>query len=149
MGLFDWLFKHKNKSDYTIEWKDRYSVGIIEIDAQHKKLFQLYNNLIEAMHQGVGIKELGKALDELLEYSVWHFMTEENYMEKYKYPELENHKKIHNEFREKFYKIHKDFHEGKPVITQEVVEYLRDWIKNHVLYTDQKYAPFLKEAGAK
>ncbi len=97
-------------------------MGIIEIDAQHRRLFQIYNNLIEAMYQGVGVKELGNALNDLLEYSVVHFMTEENYMEKYRYPELENHRAIHKEFRDRFYKLHKDFHEGKPVITAEVVE---------------------------
>jgi hemerythrin len=148
MGLFDWLFKRK-KNEFQIEWDDQYSVGIVEIDAQHRRLFQIYNNLVEAMYQGVGVKELGNALNELLEYAVVHFMTEEAYMEKYSYPGIGPHKSVHKEFRERFYKLHKEFHEGKPVITAEVVEYLRDWLKGHVLNMDQKYAPHLKRAGAK
>ncbi len=148
MGLFDWIFG-KKKKDYLIEWEDRYSVGIIEIDAQHRRLFEIYNNLIEAMYQGVGVKELGNALNELLEYAVVHFMTEEGYMQKYGYPGYDAHKNVHKEFRERFYGLHKEFHEGKPVLTAEVTEYLRDWLKNHVLNMDQKYAPHLKKAGAR
>lgn len=148
MGLFDWIFR-KNKKDYLIEWEDRYSVDIIEIDAQHRRLFQIYNNLIEAMYQGVGVKELGNALNELLEYAVVHFMTEEGYLQKYGYPGYDAHKAVHSEFRQRLYTLHKKFHEGKPVLTAEVTEYVRDWIKVHVLNMDQKYGPFLKKAGAK
>ncbi len=147
MGLFDWIFKRK-KSELFIEWNDKYKVDIIEIDAQHKRLFGIYNNLVDAMYQGVGVKELGNALNELLEYSVVHFMTEEGYMEKYKYTGLEEHRSAHRAFRERFYHLHKEFTEGKPVLTADVVEYLRDWLKQHVLNMDQKYAPFLKRSGA-
>lgn len=147
MGLFDWIFKRK-KSEFYIEWDDKYKVNIIEIDAQHKRLFAIYNNLVDAMYQGVGVKELRNALNDLLEYAVVHFMTEEGYMEKYRYPELESHKAAHKDFRNKFYTLHKEFSEGKPVLTAEVVEYLRDWLKQHVLNVDQKYAPYLKRAGA-
>lgn len=147
MGLFDWIFKRK-KSELFIEWDDKYKVNIIEIDAQHKRLFAIYNNLIDAMYQGVGVKELGTALNELLDYTIVHFMTEEGYMEKYRYPELESHRAAHKAFRERVYNLHKDFSEGKPVLTAEVVEYLRDWLKQHVLNVDQRYAPYLKRAGA-
>lgn len=148
MGLFDWLLK-REKPDMFIEWDDKYSVKIIEIDAQHRRLFEIYNNLVNAMYQGVGMKELGNALTELLDYSVMHFMTEEGYMEKYGYPELDVHKNAHKEFRERFYKVHKEFHEGKPVLTAEVVDYLRDWIKGHVLNVDQRYSKYLLDAGAR
>lgn len=148
MGLFDWLLK-REKPDMFIEWDDKYSVKIIEIDAQHRRLFEIYNNLVNAMYQGVGMKELGNALTELLDYSVMHFMTEEGYMEKYGYPELDVHKNAHKEFRERFYKLHKEFHEGKPVLTAEVVDYLRDWIKGHVLNVDQRYSKYLLDAGAR
>ncbi|MCX7793593.1 MAG: bacteriohemerythrin [Thermodesulfovibrionales bacterium] len=147
MGLFDWILKRK-KTDLFIEWDNKYKVDIIEIDAQHQRLFILYNNLVEAMYRGVGMKELGNVLNELLEYTVIHFMTEEAYMEKFKYPELESHRSAHKGFREKVYNLHKDFTEGKPVLTAEVVEYVRDWLKQHVLNVDQRFAPYLKRAGA-
>lgn len=148
MGLFDWLLKRK-RSDMFIEWNDKYSVKIIEIDAQHKRLFEIFNNLVDAMYKGVGIRELGNALDELLEYSVLHFMTEEGYMEKYRYPELEQHRQAHREFRDRFYRMHKEFHEGKPVLTADVIDYLRDWIKGHVLNVDQRYSAHLIREGAR
>lgn len=147
MGLFDWIFKRK-QSELIIEWNDKYKVNIIEIDAQHEKLFAIYNNLVDAMYKGVGVKELGNALNELLDYTVVHFMTEEGYLEKYRYPELESHRSAHKDFRNRVYILHKEFSEGKPVLTAEVVEYLRDWLKQHVLNVDQQYAPHLKMAGA-
>lgn len=148
MGLFDWILKRK-KEDMTIEWSEKYSVGIIELDAQHRKLFLLYNDLIYAMYKGVGYQELESALNELLDYTINHFMTEENYLKKYGYPELEPHMIAHRDFRNLIYNLNKDFHEKKPVLTMEVIDYVKKWLNEHVLGVDQRYKKFLIEKGAR
>ncbi len=144
MGVFDWIFKRK-KEKLHLGWKDVYSVGIIEIDVQHKNLFKLYNDLVDAIYRGEGIKSLQKSLNSLVEYVFMHFNIEEGYMQKYSYPGYEAHKAEHKKLREKVYYIHKDFTEGKPVLTMDVIIFLRDWISDHILGVDMKYKTHMKE----
>ncbi len=148
MGLFDWILR-RNRSDVTIPWSDKYSVGIVEIDAQHRRLFELYNQLVEAMYRGESMNVLQKALDSLIEYVVIHFTTEEQYMQKYGYPEFEEHKRAHTYLRNKTLQIHREFSEGKPVLTAEVIDFLRNWLKEHVMNMDKKYSKHLKKMGAR
>jgi hemerythrin len=142
MGLFDWIFK-KKRDDLSLKWQKSYSVGIIDIDAQHKKLFSFYDDLVDAIYKGETNENLGKCLDGLLNYVVVHFDTEEAYMSKLGYPEYEKHKAEHKALREKTYYLHKDYSEGKPVLTLELLDFFRKWISQHVLTTDKKYQPFL------
>lgn len=144
MGVFDWIFKRK-KEELHLGWKKVYSVGILEIDVQHKNLFKLYNDLVDAIYRGEGIKSLQEGLNSLVEYVFMHFNTEEGYMQKYSYPGYEAHKAEHKKLREKVYYIHKDFTEGKPVLTMDVVNFIRDWISDHILVVDMKYKTHLKE----
>ncbi|MDI6800710.1 MAG: bacteriohemerythrin [Thermodesulfovibrionales bacterium] len=145
MGIFDFL-KGKKK-DKILQWHDKYKVNIIEIDAQHKKLFALYNELLNAMYKGEGYDVLEKCLDELIRYIGTHFLTEENYMLKFNYPAYEEHKKLHFELIKTTLNLHKEFRERKTVLTEEVVDFLNDWLTNHVLQVDQQYASFFKKRG--
>jgi len=148
MGLFDWIYK-RHRADITIPWSEKYSVGIVELDAQHRRLFELYNQLIEAMYRGESLKVLQDALNSLIEYVVVHFTTEEQYMQKYAYPEFDKHKKAHIFLRDKTLQIHRNFSEGKPVLTAEVITFLRNWLKDHVMNMDKKYSKHLKKMGAR
>lgn len=142
MGLFDWIFR-KKKDDLSLIWSDKYRIGVLEIDVQHENLFKLYNELVNALYKGEGLKVLQKCLDDLFDYVIVHFTTEEAYMEKYQYPGIVEHKAAHKVLREKTYYIHKDFTDGKPVLTMEVLLFVKDWIHNHVLGVDMQYKPYL------
>ena len=142
MGLFDWIFK-KKKVDLKLDWREKYETGIIEIDAQHKNLFGLYNGFVDLIYSGGSLEKLQKGLDGLLEYVVLHFNTEEAYMMKYSFDGFEEHKSEHKALREKTYYLHKDFANGKPVLTMDVLLFLKSWISNHVLVCDMKYKDFL------
>ncbi|HMK61156.1 MAG TPA: bacteriohemerythrin [Dissulfurispiraceae bacterium] len=141
MGFFDWIFRRR-KDDMHLGWNGSYSLGILEIDIQHKNLFTLYNELVQTIYAGGDKEKLRRNLDSLLNYVVMHFATEEGYMEKYSYPGYEAHASEHRKLREKTYTIHKDFTDGKPVLTMEVVLFLKNWISDHVLSTDRQYKNF-------
>jgi hemerythrin-like metal-binding protein len=141
-SLYDWIFK-KKKDDLRLEWDSKYSVGIIEIDAQHKKLFAVYNDFVDVIYREGGTEDLQKSLDALLEYVILHFSAEEGYMQKYAYEGFEAHKAEHKALREKTYYLHKDFSAGKPVLTMDVLLFLKNWISEHVLGVDMKYRDFL------
>ena len=84
-----------------IDWDDSFSVKVKEIDAQHKRLVDMLNELYDAMRQGKGKEVLGKIIGGLIEYTDVHFKTEEKYFDKFGYPETEAHKKEHSDFVQK------------------------------------------------
>jgi len=132
-----------------IKWNDSYSVNVAEIDSQHKNLVSMINNLNEAMLQAQGKLALAKILNSLVEYTLIHFGTEEKYFAQYKYPYSSSHKKEHLAFVEKVSVFKKDFDAGKIGLSIEVMQFLSNWLKDHIKGTDQKYASFFNEKGLK
>lgn len=128
-------------------WSDRYSVNINEIDNQHKKLVDLLNSLHDSMKAGRGNEVLGKTLTELIQYVGTHFATEEKLFRTYGYPEYSAHKAEHDKLTQKAIELQKNFQQGAPVLTVEVLGFLKDWLQNHILGTDKKYSQFLNSKG--
>lgn len=128
-------------------WNNSYSVGIQEIDNQHKILIGLINDLHDGMKQGKGKEVLGGILKELVRYTVFHFGFEENLLEKNVYPELSTHKKAHVGLIDQVNKLNIDFESGNKVLTMEVMAFLKDWLGNHIMGTDKKYTAHLNSKG--
>ncbi len=125
-------------------WRSGLETNIKEIDTQHKELVRLINILHKAMKQQRGAKEAGGILNDLAKYTVFHFGFEEDLFQKYGYPENENHKKIHKELIEKVKAFQKAFETGKATVTMDLMDFLVDWLKTHIMKTDMAYVPFLK-----
>ena len=125
-------------------WSDTYSVGAPGIDAQHKKLFDLINSLHEAMSQGKGKEALGKILDGLMDYTRVHFSDEEKMLEKVNYPDLAIQRTQHAAFVKKISDLQTDYKNGKVTMTLPMMEFLKDWLLNHILKVDKKYESYLK-----
>ena len=123
-----------------IEWKDEFSVGVEEIDKQHKGLVELINDLNSAMRKGQGHQIVGKIIEQLVSYTKYHFSTEEKYFKMFNYEFTEEHIKEHQEFVDKINKFKQEYAEGKLTLTLEVLEFLNGWIKHHILINDKKYS---------
>ena len=132
-----------------IKWNDSFSVNIVEIDQQHQKLVSLINDLNQAMLQGMGKAALTNILNELVSYTVNHFGTEEKYFAQFKYPDSDSHKKEHLAFVEKVAAFKKDFDSGRLGLSIEVMQFLSDWLQNHIKGTDKKYGPYFNAKGLK
>ena len=130
-----------------ITWSERYAVHIAEIDQQHRKLISLLNQLDDAMTEGKGTSVLGAVLAELVEYTLYHFSTEERLFERHSYPGAADHKKEHGDFTARVRKLKQDFDGGNWMLTIDVLKVLTTWLNNHILGTDKKYEPFLKGKG--
>ncbi|MBN2279041.1 MAG: hemerythrin family protein [Candidatus Marinimicrobia bacterium] len=128
-------------------WRDEYSVNILEIDNQHKKLFAYINEIHDAMKTNRAKEELGTIISKLAAYTVDHFKTEEKYFERYHYPDTANHKYEHQVFVDKVHGFQEDFKKGKLLLSLEIINFLRDWLINHIKGTDKKYSAFLNEKG--
>ena len=126
-------------------WRPALQTNIEEIDTQHKELVRLINLLHKAMKQQKGTKEAGGVLNDLAKYTVFHFGFEEDLFKKYGYPENENHKKIHRELIATVKSFQTDFENGKATVSMDLMDFLTDWLRSHIMKTDMAYAPFLKE----
>lgn len=130
-----------------IEWSDDLSVGIHEIDDQHKKLIGLINGLHDAMKAGQAKQALEKTLNDLADYAVYHFRTEETYMKKFGYPEFASHKLLHSAFVKKVTDFQADFRAGKLGLSMDLMHFLRDWLTTHIKGTDRQYTALFKKNG--
>jgi len=130
-----------------ITWSDTLSVKIRQFDDQHKKLVEMVNQLFDAMKTGKGSQVLGEILKGLISYTQSHFAAEERLMKQYGYPEFEAHKKEHNTLVMQVADLQKQFQEGKPVLTQQVMTFLRDWLSKHIQGDDRKYGVYLNGKG--
>ena len=132
-----------------IEWKDKYSVGISIIDEEHKKLIDILNKAIFAKEHKDKIEETKEVLGEMLEYSHKHFSTEEAYMIKFNFPEYQFHKNEHHDFTNKTIASYNKLVRGDYQIANELLEYLTQWLVNHIQVTDRQYIDCFKKNGLK
>ena len=130
-----------------MEWTDDLSVSVKEIDEQHKKLIGLINSLHAAMLAKQGKQVLEKTIEELAAYTVYHFKTEENYMQKFAYPQYYFHKKEHDAFVKKVGDFQADFSSGKLGLSVEIMNFQKDWVTNHIKGTDKGYSATFHKNG--
>lgn len=130
-----------------ILWNDSYSVGVTLIDTQHKKLIKIINELNDAMGSGKGKEILSKVLFELINYVNTHFKTEEEYMVKYSYDEYEQHRYEHEKLTDEVKRFYQDFNAGKVVLSIQIMNFLRNWLMDHILIKDKHLGKFLNEKG--
>ncbi len=131
----------------AMTWKDSYSVGVAEIDRQHKKLIDMINTLHQAMSQGKGKQVVNAVLADLANYCATHFRQEEKFMADAGYPELDAHREKHQKMTQKVLALQADVKAGKATITMEVMRFLEQWLDKHILGTDKKYGPYLNAKG--
>ncbi|MEG3439849.1 bacteriohemerythrin [Pannus brasiliensis CCIBt3594] len=133
----------------VIQWNNNLSVGIVEIDEQHKKLVKMINELYDAMKQGKGKDVTGKIINGLIGYTESHFRMEERYFDELGYPDAAAHKLEHIAFKQKVTEFKEKFDKGKITLSIEVMLFLSNWLQNHIEGVDKKYAAFFKEKGVK
>lgn len=113
------------------------------IDNQHKKLFEITNNLILQSNAKVYSEIINKTLSELLQYTKYHFHAEEELLEKRNYPKLDEHRKAHNEFIYKITFFCKDVVDEKSSVVEELLDFLVAWLLQHLTIDDQDYKNYM------
>ena len=133
----------------VIEWSDKLSVGIQEIDEQHKVLVTLLNDLNAAIMDHHGRQESQRILSELIEYTRIHFAVEESLMRMLDYPNYELHKKHHEMLIAEIYKLHEKLMHDHKSISFELLYFLKKWLTKHIMEEDMEYGPFMLSKGVK
>ncbi len=131
-----------------VEWSDELSVGIEEIDAQHKVLVDLVNEMHEAIAQRHGSDVVKDILDKLVDYTRTHFVVEESLMRILNYPDYEPHKEQHEELMQHVHDLQDKVASGKTAIGFELLHFLKVWLTKHIMETDRQYSAFFLAAGA-
>jgi len=127
-------------------WNPDYSVNVAPLDDQHKMLFRLIDDLGESIRQGKS-ESLGTTVIELDNYTLYHFITEERLLESYGYPGLERHRKEHEKFAASVKEFKNKLAQDNSTLSMDILNYLQNWLKNHILVTDKKYSSYLNEKG--
>jgi len=129
------------------QWNDSYSVKVAALDSQHRKLFDLINELHQAMKARRGRDVAGAVLCRLIDYTVYHFSAEEKLMEQHRFPELATHRAEHKALTDKVLAFKKDFDANTGLLTVELMNFLQQWLVNHIQRVDQRYSAFLNAQG--
>ncbi len=132
-----------------VEWSGNLSMGVDEIDSQHKSLFKILNDLIEAMEDKKGADEIETVVEFLDSYVIMHFGTEEAYMKKFDYPGYEQHLEQHKVFISSLEGLKMMYEENG--VTSALLILLQsklcNWILNHISQVDKELGVFLIEKG--
>ncbi len=128
-----------------ITWSDALSVNDPEIDNQHQQLIGMINDLHEAMREGKTQSIMGNLFNRLIEYTAKHFSYEEKRMKDCGYPNLVEHKARHADLVKQVIALQGKFNSGSQHINMKVMNFLKEWITNHIQKGDKKYAPYLQD----
>ncbi|BAH77147.1 bacteriohemerythrin [Solidesulfovibrio magneticus] len=128
-------------------WTSQLATGVKFVDEQHRKLVDMINNLYKAMQTGQGKAVVEKLLDDLANYTVYHFDAEEKIFHKLHYSETAGHIKIHEELKSKVMSFINEYKSGSKNISMDLMNFLKNWLENHICKTDKRYVKTFLGAG--
>ncbi|NTV89461.1 MAG: hemerythrin family protein [Clostridiales bacterium] len=132
-------------------WKEEYCFGLSEIDSQHQKLFEIgsrFSYTASLEDDFDHYDEIIQILEELTDYTEYHFQYEESLLQQANYPEYDKQTFEHTFFVKRLKKIsNKDLEASQKEAMTEIISFLSDWITGHILDSDTKYIECLKAAG--
>ena len=132
-----------------IKWKDEYSVGVKEIDDQHKYFIKLLNDLFCAVSGNKSQPELKDLFERLAEYAEKHFATEEKYFDEFGFEGAAEHKLKHQEMRDEIARIKNQSAKSGIHFYGSIVYFLQEWLDEHLVKMDQEYKKCFASHGLK
>lgn len=131
----------------TINWSDEFSVGVEEMDTQHKKLLAMINRLIEEQHTLTDPKTIAELLTGMVDYAEEHFRAEEYLMAEYDYDRKALQEAQHKAFVDKTVSFLSASDIGPNILSNALLDYLGSWLVGHILTEDMQYKEFFKKKG--
>lgn len=138
---------NNSTSSNKLLWKDEYSVNVKEIDDQHKQLFDVINNLIQVINTTPKEETIKEIIGEIAKYKAAHFATEEKYFHQFNFAGTTEHEAAHKMFNQKVGEIQSS-HTGDIIaLAFALIDFLEDWLLEHLVNMDQKYKQCFKDNG--
>lgn len=131
-----------------MNWSDQLSVSVEALDADHKQLVEIINELYDGMLNNPKGELLDGIFERLVEYTKVHFAREEKFFELTHYPDTERHRQKHEEMTAWVSETQRKYKSGElSAPSMEVAMYLKQWLLNHIVGTDNKYKAHLNNNG--
>jgi hemerythrin len=128
-----------------MRWSEKMSVGVPELDADHKELIKVINQLGADAEDEARRNAVRQSLFALLRYAEYHFAREEKVMAACRYPGVREHKLEHRDFVDRINRLHRRFddnpEEAATVVNEALLNFLQDWLNHHILIEDMAYRP--------
>jgi hemerythrin-like metal-binding protein len=138
---------HVSNKD-LVEMDQSLLVDFKPIDDDHRRLFEIINRLNEAIVRGSDKSSMVELLEQLIEYTGWHFRHEDRLMQISDYPQYSQHREAHNSLVGQVLKIQHDVTQNGADISSELMLFLLDWLNNHIHNEDKQLADFLNNLDA-
>jgi hemerythrin len=132
-----------------LKWSSKYSVGVSSMDSQHTTLFGLLNDLHSAMMSGQAQKITGELLQKLASYTRDHFAAEEALMAAAGYGALAQHRIKHRDLMKQVDEFSARYARGESNLNLQLLNFLRDWLSNHIQQEDKLYGPSLNQRNGR
>lgn len=129
-----------------IAWSRVLSVGVDEIDEDHRKLVNIFNILNHSVMAKESPEYLAAVLEELINCTIWHFSHEERLMLKHRYAEAEDHKAEHRDLINSAQALQRDILQGNEAVGDAQIEFLERWLTEHILTADMRLGSYLSQA---
>jgi len=135
-----------------LEWQPIYSVNVKEIDEQHKKIFAILNQIFtlkKNLAQSIPTREeVSKVLNELKDYSIYHFGTEEKYFKEFNFPDQTTHIAQHEQYKKSLSELEKKWETSAiSEVVGELADFLQGWWLGHIQNSDVQYTDFFNQKG--
>lgn len=129
------------------KWQTSYNVNIKVIDQQHRELVNILNRLFVAISKREADKTISGILDAMVAYTRTHFELEERLLQQANYSDYAAHKEEHVKLLAQLDELCRKHMVEEKVIYFEMVSFLKNWLKEHILGVDMKYSQALQRAG--
>ena len=132
------------KANLKVEWDPKYSVDVEERDEHQKKMFDLFNELIELRQKKKDAKAVTNVISDINDYGKAFFAKEERLLKRKGYPDFDSHSKAHRQFIKSAIGMRREVVEDVNNLTVETIVELRDWLVEHIETNDALYVPFVR-----
>jgi hemerythrin len=126
------------------QWADDMVIDHGPIDADHRHLVDMVDQLHTATSEGRGVEIVGQILEELIRYTSDHLRREEAQMEAVHFPNLEGHRKGHAHFVDSLRKLQQRYEAGHITVAAQLSSVLRDWLSLHIRRSDKELLEFIQ-----
>jgi len=127
-----------------LTWSDKYSVGVDEIDRQHKHMMHLINSINEGVQKGGDYEKVAPIINELVDYTHQHFANEESLLQQNQCPDFEQHKKSHGHLLKELMDWREKASNCSGSKLKELIAILTVWFPGHILGVDKKHAGYFE-----
>ncbi|MDO8605326.1 MAG: bacteriohemerythrin [Phaeospirillum sp.] len=132
-----------------VEWSESFRVGNTLLDSDHRIIFDLLDQLHDAMETGQSRDVIGSVVSVLAEYVQHHFRREEAIMRASGFPELDRHREEHLDLERRVIELRNRYQAGeRGVLGEDVVDLLKKWLTGHILVSDNSYRPWVERVNS-